>query len=151
MMQIVSKTQGWITVSPKTMNRKEPIEKIRLGDASKVNVLSPTWMQVTHEKPGPDPLRVIGAMAKDGVIVKAENNRTILVEKSQPKRSIFNIGSFRHNVHSEDLANQWKNAAIQSGKFSERPSRLLEWNEPERSKQKFDKNVSPKIGSNHFV
>jgi len=116
------------------MNRKQPIEKERLGDASKVNVLSPTWMQVTHEKPGPDPLKLIGAKTEDGIIVKAENNRTILVEKNQPKRSIFNIGSFRHNVHSNDLADQWKNSAVNSGKFSERPVRLLNWDEPNRDK-----------------
>jgi hypothetical protein len=27
MMQIISKTQGWITVTPKEKNRKKPIEK----------------------------------------------------------------------------------------------------------------------------
>ena len=84
MMQIISKTQGWITVTPELQNRKAPIEKMRLGDASKVNVLSPKWMQVTHEKPGPDPLKVIGANVDNGVIVKAEKNRTILVERDQP-------------------------------------------------------------------
>jgi len=57
MVQIVSKANGWITVSPKTLNRKRPIEKERLGDASKVNVLSPTWMQVSHKRPGADPLK----------------------------------------------------------------------------------------------
>jgi hypothetical protein len=44
MLQIISKNQGWITVSSKTLDRKKPIEKERLGDASKVNVLSPIWM-----------------------------------------------------------------------------------------------------------
>jgi len=56
MMQIISKNQGWITVGTKTQDRKHPVEKQRLGDVKKVNVLSPEWMQVTHKKPGPDPL-----------------------------------------------------------------------------------------------
>lgn len=37
MMQIISKTQGWMTVTPKEKNRKRPIEKLKLGDATKVN------------------------------------------------------------------------------------------------------------------
>lgn len=56
------------------------MEKNRLGDASKVNVLSPSWMQVTHEKPGPDPLKVY--TTKHGV--RHEANRTFLMEKNQP-------------------------------------------------------------------
>ena len=77
MMQIISKSQGWITVTPRGQNRKKPIEKQRLGKASKVNQLSPVWMQVEHEKPGPDPL-------KSKVVhhcVRQESNRTFLVEK----------------------------------------------------------------------
>lgn len=46
MMQVVSKNQGWITVDAEKPDRKRPVEKNRLGDASKVNVLSPSWMQV---------------------------------------------------------------------------------------------------------
>jgi len=37
-----------MTVTPKNKNRKKPIEKLPKGDASKVNQLSPVWMQVEH-------------------------------------------------------------------------------------------------------
>lgn len=37
MVSVVSKTQGWITINNNTLDRKRPIEKERLGDASKVN------------------------------------------------------------------------------------------------------------------
>ena len=103
MVSVVSKTQGWITISPKTLDRKKPIEKERLGDASKVNALSPAWMQVSHKKPGPDPL--ITTAVKHGV--RHEANRTFLVEKNQPQRSIFNLGSFRHNLHSVESRDTW--------------------------------------------
>ena len=46
MLQVVSKVQGWITIDAEKQDRKRPVEKIRLGDASKVNALSPPWMQV---------------------------------------------------------------------------------------------------------
>ena len=146
MVSVVSKTQGWITVSPTAQDRKRPIEKERLGDASKVNALSPAWMQVSHKKPGPDPL---GSTAvKHGV--RAEANRTFLVEKSQPQRSIFNLGAFRHNVHSVAQRDECQRAAIASGAVTEQPVRLIEWNEPNRDRQSFDKHVSAKIGSSHF-
>ena len=47
-MQVISKAQGWITVTPNNKNRKRPVEKLKLNDASKVNALSPVWMQVAH-------------------------------------------------------------------------------------------------------
>lgn len=46
--QVISKNQGWITIDPANPDRKHPLEKAKLGDASKVNVLSPQWMQVHH-------------------------------------------------------------------------------------------------------
>ncbi len=79
-MQVISKAQGWITVTPNNKNRKRPVEKLKLNDASKVNALSPVWMQVAHQKPGPDPLKQFAV--KHGV--RKEANRTFLVEKSQP-------------------------------------------------------------------
>ena len=95
-MQVISKTQGWITVTPRGKNRKRPVEKLSLGNASKVNQLSPVWMQVEHEKPGADPLKP--SVVHHGV--RYESNRTFLVEKKQPLRSIFDIGTMRHNVSS---------------------------------------------------
>lgn len=84
------------------MDRKHPLEKARLGDVTKVNVLSPEWMQVSHQKPGPDPLKAL----PPPVAMRSETNRTILVERDQPKRSIFNLGAYRHNQHSVELCRQ---------------------------------------------
>ena len=92
-----------MTVTPRAKNRKRPVEKARLGPASKVNQLSPVWMQVEHEKPGPDPLKA--NVVHHGV--RQEANRTFLVEKKQPLRSIFDIGSMRHNVHSDEQKQFW--------------------------------------------
>ena len=115
-MQIVSKNQGWITVDEK-MDRKHPMEKATLGDVSKVNVLSPEWMQVNHKKPGPDPLMQTTAH----IGVREEGKRSIIVERNQPQRSIFNVGNIRHNVHSVDLTKQFMNQALISGKVSAEP------------------------------
>ena len=106
MIQVISKHQGIITVDTETKNRKRPLENHRLGDSSKVNVLSPNWMQVTHQKPGPDPLRA--SVINHGVVklVRQEGNRVLTVEKDQPKRSVFDNGSFRQDLHSKELASK---------------------------------------------
>ena len=103
-------------------------------------------MQVSHAKPDGDPLGP--ASVKHGV--RAEANRTFLVEKEQPMRSIFNLGSFRHNVHSVDQRDHWQSHALASGGVSALPQRLIQWDEPNRAKQSFDKPVAAKIGSSHF-
>jgi len=107
------------------MDRKHPLEKERLTDFSSTNKLSPEWMQVTHKKKGTDPLKQIPTYLG----VRQEHNRSILVEKVQPKRSIFNSGSIRHNVHSVELTNKFMDAAFASGNVVDHPVRMIEWNE----------------------
>lgn len=78
------------------------MENIKHENMAKENVLSPSWMQVDHQKPGPDPLRP--SVIHHGV--RQEANRVLTVEKDQPKRSVFDNGSFRQNLHSVELASQ---------------------------------------------
>ena len=111
MLSLISGCQGWITVTPRRKNRARPIEKQRLGDASKVNVLSPVWMQVQHKKPGPDPLSPTCFLSGP----RKETNRTFLVEKQQPSRSVWDIGSMRHDLHSKELTNKYQKEYIDSG------------------------------------
>jgi hypothetical protein len=45
-MTVVSKINGWITVDPDTMNRREAYEKRRkLSNIRKTSMMAPTWMQ----------------------------------------------------------------------------------------------------------
>ena len=80
MVSIVSKNQGWITVSPKNINRKYPIEKQAslAGDSTKTSILTPSWMKIDYSQAPPkDPLRA--TVQLNGL--RAENNRTILTDK----------------------------------------------------------------------
>ena len=104
MLQVISKASGWITVTPRRKDRKHPIEKQTLGDVKKVNVLSPVWMQVEHKAPDSDPM--IPTSVKHGV--RHETNRTFLVEKKQPRRSIFALGTMRHNVPTKAEADKYQ-------------------------------------------
>ena len=45
MVSVISKNQGWITVTPKRQNRKYPIEMQGVGnDNTKTSQLTPGWM-----------------------------------------------------------------------------------------------------------
>ena len=96
-------------------------------------------MQIKVEnQPQQDPLK--GAIQLSGL--RAEQNRTFLTEKQQPQKGVFTIGAFRHNVTFKEQVQQNQAKVME-------PTRLLEWKGDDPSKQKFDKNVSPKIGSFH--
>jgi hypothetical protein len=56
--------------------------------------------------------------------VNMEKNRVYLHETEQPHKSVFNIGSLRHDVHNPE------DAGIINGKPPiGRPSRLIQWDE----------------------
>lgn len=103
MVTIISKNQGWITLTPRSMNRRKPLERDgNANDNTKTSILTPSWMQIPVDPasaPKSDPMgpAIFG-------ILRKENNRTYLVEKDQPKRSVFETGSMRHNVPFGDMA-----------------------------------------------
>jgi hypothetical protein len=123
------------------MNRRKPLERGgNANDNTKTSILTPSWMQIpipSHVTLKEDPLH-----ATTFGILKKEANRTFLAEKDQPKKSIFSLGAFRHNVPFADMAKE----SIQSPKLSlERPS-LFEWKE-EPARQKYDSQpITGKIG-----
>jgi hypothetical protein len=58
-------------------------------------------------------------------IFRKENSRLLLVESDQPNRSVFNIGTTRHNQFMPDGV---KYNPIFSGiKLSDKPTRMIEW------------------------
>jgi hypothetical protein len=67
-----------------------------------------------------------GTVEKFGL--REESNRTFLVDKNPPQKSIFNIGHVRHNVHSKAMAEEFNRAAP----LQTEPSRLMEWKENPR-------------------
>lgn len=79
MVTVVSKNQGWITLSPRSMNRRKPLERAgNANDNTKTSILTPSWMQIPLPSTTPkhDPLE-----ATTFGVLKKEKNRTFLVEK----------------------------------------------------------------------
>jgi hypothetical protein len=140
-MTVVSRIQGWITVTPRTKNRKKPVEKFGVsGDAAKTSALTPNWMQCHYPKNTTDMMK---STVPSTTNLRAEQNRTYLIEKQQPPKSIWSFGDIRHNVHSEAQAKEF-NVQAQSNNVV----RLMEWKE-NSTRQGFDKKVAGKIGSYH--
>ena len=84
-------------------------------------------------------------LAPKTVTLREESNRTFLLDKNQPQKSIWSIGSIRHNVHSKELADQFSHQAN-----SNNVVRMMEWKEQPKI-QPVDKPVAAKIGSYHHA
>ena len=81
MISLVSKNQGWITISPTNPSRKHPLEKGGVSqDATATSILTPSWMQIKFPKNKTDPMKA--RVEKFGL--RQENNRTFLCDKEQP-------------------------------------------------------------------
>ena len=78
-------------------------------------------------------------------IFRKENSRLLLVDADQPEKSVFNIGTTRHN---QFMAGGVKYNPIFSGiKLTEKPTRILEWIENSGSVGKSKtREVTSKIG-----
>jgi hypothetical protein len=94
---VLSRINGWMTVTPKRQSRKAPVEKEHTSKNGKINVqdqrrisgLSPVWMQdqsaFGKDKPEPigkpihftkaDSLRTVPKQ-----ILREENNRLVMVD-----------------------------------------------------------------------
>ena len=140
-MMIVSRNQGWITVTPKNKNRKKPVEKYGVsGDAAQTSKLTPNWMQCKHPKNKTDTMKAVIPVTSN---LRAEQKRTYLVDRQAPPKSIWSIGDVRHNVHTAEQAQEFNNQAQSSNIV-----RLMDWKE-NPAQQRFDKKVTGKIGSYH--
>lgn len=143
MVTVISKNQGWITLTPKSMNRRKPLERGgNANDNTKTSILTPSWMQIAVDQAAVPK----GETFKQTVFgnLRAESKRTFLTDREQPKRSVFAIGGFnRHNVAFGDMAEK----SNQHPMLTNRAVNLFEWKE-DSAKQGYDrKPITNKIGS----
>ena len=72
--------------------------------------------------------------------LRQEQKRMILVEDSQPEKSLYSLGDFRHDVRTLDEVQRFNQDA------HARPKNFFEWKE-EVGKQRYDKPITDKIGA----
>ena len=49
-INIISKHQNWITISPRSMDRKHPLEKMKAENMEVTSKIMPKWMEIKHKK-----------------------------------------------------------------------------------------------------
>jgi hypothetical protein len=100
-LQVLSRNLGWITVKADTMDRNKrlgkngPFDKQQKKfDLRNSSDIAPSWMQCQFSHPKLPPATQIPAHYP----MRGASKVTYLYEKSQPERSVFNIGDMRHNI-----------------------------------------------------
>jgi hypothetical protein len=121
---IVSRYQSWITVTPKGKNRKRPLEKVKVTNMEETSKVVPNWMQIKHINKPPDTMRSKDYKAHRGN--DKTEKFTMLVDRDQFNKSIFNIGDFRHNVTTREVADMY------TANISKSPKEFMTWRENER-------------------
>lgn len=140
-MTVVSRTRGWLTVTPKNKNRKKPVEKYGIsGDAAKTSKLTPNWMQSQYPKNKNDPMHA-GVISAHNM--RAEKKRVYLVEKGKPEKAAWKALDPETTQHLHQNHNQIINQAQSKNMMN-----TMDWKE-NVAQQRFDKKVAGKIGSYH--
>ena len=147
---LLSRINGWITVSPTDRSRNKrlggPADRSRNpNDARSESDLAPAWMKGTSQRPEdnkqfrPQP----GQFILREVSTTQGRKQTFLVDRQQPAKSQFSIGDFRHNVRTREEAQSYMQVA------EAKPKNMFAW--PENvGRQHYDKPVTGKIGHSEY-
>ncbi len=141
-LTLLSRINGWITVTPKDKNRSKrlgrygPYDKSKKGlDLRNVSDLAPAWMQTDSAQPTKMPqFRCLPGFSA----LRQGQKQTFLVDTVQPIKSQYSLGDFRHNVRTKEEAEKYMAAA------EPRYKRLVEWPE---GKNKVFRPVAAKVGA----
>ena len=145
---LLSRINGWITVTPEDRNRARrlgrngPFDKSKKGnDLRNVSDLAPAWMQNQAQKPDDLPkfAKAPGPSGLRDVTSTQGQKRTFLVDVQQPGKSQFSLGDFRHNVRTAEEAQRYLGTAEPA------PKSLIAWPEDVK-KQRYERPVTGKVG-----
>ena len=140
-ISIFSRYQNWITVDPKNMDRRHPLEKSKVNQMIQTSKIMPKWMELTHTKCGKNPENLksveyypIKQKCKKQMLW-VDKNLNVDRNKYNPQRSIFSYMDFRHNVVTKEQAEYYGSLVSQS------PKKFFDWDDGKRFNPKFKKDV----------
>ena len=142
-LNILSKHQNWITVSPKTMDRNHPLEKKKAENMEVTSKIMPKWMEIAHKN---DKKSEIFQSAEYFPIKQKAKKLIVFVDKElnpskiksvdyNPARSVFSYGDFRNNVLTK------KDKDFYDAKVSQKPRKFFDWDDGKRYNPKYLKDV----------
>ena len=88
---LISRNNGWLTVDPITMSRKNAFEKRVKGNLHKSSHMSPSWMQTGAQR-DEEQVKNFKPMTVKRQNLRCESNRLYLADRNPLPRSIFNLG-----------------------------------------------------------
>jgi hypothetical protein len=142
-INIISKHQNWITISPRSMDRKHPLEKMKAENMEVTSKIMPKWMEIKHKKAK----RLENLKVAEYFPLKQKAKKLIVfVDKDlnpsklksidyDPKRSIFSFGDFRHNIMTKNEKD------IYDAKVSQEPKMFFNWDDGKKFVPKYKKDV----------
>jgi hypothetical protein len=142
-LNVFSRYQKWITVTPRSKNRKYPLEKQKKSNMEETSKTMPKWMQIKHGSRNiqMDPMKTAEYQSyKTGkkymvLVDKNENlnhpQTTRNLNNIKENKSVFSLGDFRHNLPYIQDANQYME------KVSQKPKEFFHWNDGTTFNPKF--------------
>ena len=142
-INIFSKHQNWITVSPKTMDRNHPLEKSKAENMEVTSKIMPKWMEIKHK----NIKKRENFKLEEYIPIKQKAKKLIvLVDKDlnpskiksidfNPARSVFTYGDFRNNVLTK------KEKDLYDNKVSQKPRKFFDWDDGKKYVPKYKKDI----------
>ena len=143
-INILSKHQSWITTSPRTYDRKHPLENKKALNMEETSKIMPKWMEIKHKDYKKEeekfksfeyyPIkqkckRLMAFVDKD---INPPKNKILDYDKN---KSIFNYGDFRNNVVTK------KEHEYYDKKVSQVPKKFFDWDDKKRFNPKYKKDI----------
>ena len=142
-INILSKHQNWITTSPRTYDRKHPLEKKKALNMEETSKIMPKWMEIKHKNNKKEenmksieyyPIRqkckkLMVFVDKD---INPPKNKVLNYDKN---KSVFSYGDFRNNVVTK------KEHEYYDKKVSQTPKKFFDWNDGKKFNPKYKKDI----------
>lgn len=155
-LSIFSRYNKWITVTPRSKNRKRPLEKMKIEKMDETSKIMPNWMQIKVKKDMDlygmfksveyNSIRHVGnifiCFFSYFLFSKQGKNTVVLVDKNtnnpkdtlnNPNKSIYNIGDYRHNLVMKEDADKY------SSSINQKPKQFLAWDDGKRFNERLKK------------
>ena len=142
-VNIFSKHQGWITVSPKTNDRKRPLEKMKAANMEVTSKIMPKWMEIKHKNE-----KIIENLKSIEYYPIRQKCKKLMVfvdkELNPPKnkpldfdpnKSIFSYIDFRNNVVTKEEHEYYDK------KVSQLPKKFFDWDDGTVFNPKYKRDV----------
>ena len=142
-INILSKHQSWITTSPRTNDRKHPLEKKKASNMEETSKVMPKWMEIKYKKTKhednlksieyyPIRQRCKRQMVFVDKDINPPKNKSLQYDKN---KSIFSYGDFRNNVLTK------KQHEYYDSKVSQLPKKFFDWDDKKRFVPKYKKDI----------